>query len=263
MAKILLHIEYVVTNFHGWQKQPNNLPTIQAAIETAVEQIAGHSVEVIAAGRTDKGVHALNLTAHFETNAKRPISAWIFGVNTYLPQDISVINAQEVPSDFHASFDAQTRSYRYVLSNQPIRPSLLKDRVGWTFVPLNIELMQEATQYLLGEHDFSSFRSSECQANSPIKTMLLADVYPSNDLICFDFTATGFLHHMVRNIVGALVYLGSLKISMQQFVDIINAKDTKKAPPTFMADGLYFINVIYPEKYSIQTPKLPQWFWGK
>lgn len=261
--RIFLHIQYIGTNFHGWQKQPNNVATIQEVLEYAVGKIAGHKVEVVAAGRTDRGVHSLGLTAHFDTHSLRPIHAWIAGVNTYLPADICIIHAQQVKDNIHARFDAISRSYRYILSNDKVRPVILRQKVGWTFIPLDIVKMQEASQLLLGEQDFSSFRSSECQAKSPIKTMISTDVYNSNGLICFDFTASGFLHHMVRNIVGALIYVGSGKLNLEQFSHVIKARNRTFAPPTFMPDGLYLTHVEYPPQCGITNTKLPDWFWGK
>lgn len=263
MARILLNICYLGHAFHGWQKQANGLPTIQAALETAVSTIAGHQVEVIAAGRTDRGVHALNLTAHFDTTSQRSLNAWVAGVNTHLPPDIAVLSAQEVPSDFHARFNACRREYRYVLSNAPVRPVILKGKVGWTFVPVSIEKMQQAAQLLLGEQDFSSFRSSECQAKSPVKTMYSVTIFAKNDFICFDFAASGFLHHQVRNMVGALLYVGSGKITQDDFAQIIAAKNRQKAPPTFMADGLYLTKVGYPPEWGIVEQSIPKWFFGE
>ena len=262
MTRILLHLHYAGTGFHGWQKQPH-LETVQSILENAVSKIAGHSVEIIAAGRTDRGVHALGMAAHFDTTAKRPMHAWVAGVNTFLPRGISVCSAQEVAPSFHARFDAVSRSYRYVLSNQAIRPDILHGRIGWSFIPLDIPPMFQAAQMLLGTQDFSSFRSSECQAKSPIKHMYQADVYQADGMICFDFKASGFLHHMIRNIVGALIYVGSHKISIEQFQQIMDSRSRSIAPPTFMADGLYFTGVEYPEHCGIQPFRLPEWFWGK
>ncbi|MDO5687483.1 MAG: tRNA pseudouridine(38-40) synthase TruA [Neisseria sp.] len=263
MARIALHIHYLGTAFHGWQKQAHDLNTIQAALENAVAQIAGHPVQLIAAGRTDRGVHALGQMAHFDTDTVRPNNAWVAGVNTFLPPEIAVIAAQTVAPDFHARFDACRRSYRYVLSNAAVRPSILRERVGWTFVPLDIPSMQQAAHHLLGEQDFSSFRSSDCQAKTPIKTLYTADIYSSNGLICFDFSASGFLHHMVRNMVGALLYVGQGKLNTTQFCEVIAAKNRLRAPPTFMADGLYLTRIDYPARCAIEQPPLPTWFWGK
>lgn len=263
MNRIVLHLHYLGINFHGWQKQQGDVLTIQAALEDAVSRIAGHSVEVIAAGRTDRGVHALGQTVHFDTDVQRPLHAWLAGVNTYLPRDISVMAVQNADPFFHARFDACRRSYRYVLSNASVRPSILRGRVGWTFVPLDIGAMQNAAELLLGEQDFSSFRSSECQAKSPVKTLYSADIYHSDGMICFDFSASGFLHHMVRNMIGALVYIGSGKLTQQQFADIIAERKRTFAPPTFMADGLYLTRVDYPAKTGITQPCLPAWFWGE
>lgn len=263
MTKIVLHLHYDGTDFCGWQKQPGNLPTVQAALETAVAQIAGENVDVIAAGRTDAGVHAVGQVAHFATSARRPLRAWQTGVNTYLPRGIAVTAVQAAADSFHARFDAVRRSYRYILCNSAVRPVLLRRRAGWTFHPLDTGKMHTAAQCLLGEQDFSSFRSSECQAKSPVKTLYRAEVYPCNSLICFDFCASGFLHHMVRNIVGALVYVGQGKITVEDFAAVIAARDRRSAPPTFMPDGLYLTRIDYPESSGIAAPPTPAWFYGK
>lgn len=260
--RIALQLQYLGHHFHGWQKQPGALPTIQAHLDQAIAQIAGHSVETVAAGRTDRGVHALKQVVHFDSEVQRTIHTWIHGINHFLPIEIAVTNAAEVDMHFHARFSAHRRSYRYVLYNHSVRPVLLHGQVGWYFLPLDVNAMQEAACKLLGKHDFSVFRAAECQAKSPIKEIFHTDVYRQDEVICFDFTAGGFLHHMIRNIVGALIYVGSGKYTQQQFNNLLKERDRRLAPPTFMPNGLYLTNIAYPDKDPFQAA-LPTWFWGK
>ena len=250
VVRIAIGIEYDGSRFHGWQTQPA-LETVQGALEHAVSEIAGEPVTVIAAGRTDAGVHALEQVAHFDTNASRPLQAWIRGVNRYLPPTASVRWAVPVEPAFHARFSAISRSYRYVLFNHPVRPALHSGRVGWYHRTLDIDRMSVAAQYLIGEHDFSSFRSSECQAKSPVKTLHEAVIRRCSDYLLFDFRAAGFLHHMVRNIVGSLLWVGYGKESPQWFAALIAARDRTLAAPTFAPDGLYFIAAEYDERWRL------------
>ncbi len=261
--RFALTLSYDGSAFHGWQVQPQGLATIQAALEAALGQIAAHPVHTVAAGRTDAGVHATAQVVHFDTTAKRPLYAWVRGVNAHLPPSIAVLAAQPVAADFSARFDACARRYRYVLLNESIRPALLAGKVGWTFRELDVTKMQAAAQYLLGEHDFSSFRAAECQAKSPVKHLYQADVYRQHSFVCFDFQASAFLHHMVRNLVGALVYVGRGKLSVADFAALIQARDRALAPPTFMADGLYLTGVAYPAHFGLASAPVPRWLWGR
>lgn len=260
--RIALQLQYSGRHFYGWQKQPGNLPTVQTHLEYALTKIADHPIEVVCAGRTDRGVHALKQVVHFETDAQRSLYSWTHGTNHFLPVDIAVTAANFVTNDFHARFSAHQRSYRYVLYNHSIRPVLLDGQVGWYFLPLDADAMHQAALHLLGKHDFSVFRSSECQAKSPIKELYHTDIYRQEDIICFDFTANGFLHHMIRNIVGALIYVGCGKYSQQQFIDLLQERNRLLAPPTFMPDGLYLTHITYPHHNPFQAA-LPAWFWGK
>lgn len=260
--RIVLACSYQGSNYLGWQKQQELTKTIQQKMEEAIAKISLHPVNLVVAGRTDKGVHALRQLMHFDTTSDRPESAWIYGVNRYLPSDIAVYYAKEVPIDFHARFSALCRYYRYVLYSSPIRPVTLKNQVGWSFLKLNVEKMHEAIQVLVGKYDFSSFRSADCQAHSPIRNIKYARVYNSQGLICLDIMADGFLHHMIRNILGALLYVGTGRWKIEQLSDLLIEKSRRKAPPTFMADGLYFLGAKYPEHYGINLPPLEGWFWG-
>ena len=242
--KIAIGIEYDGSHFHGWQSQPSG-DTIQDHLERALASIAGERVRLAAAGRTDAGVHALAQVAHFETAAVRPESAWVRGVNTLLTQAVAVQWAMPVAEDFHARYSAISRTYRYVLYNHPVRPALHHGRVGWFHLPLDAEAMRAALAQLAGEHDFSAFRSSECQAKSPVRSLHSWALEQRGALLRFEFTANGFLHHMVRNIVGCLVYVGKGKHPPSWLAEVLAKRDRRLAAPTFSPDGLYLAAVEY------------------
>ena len=244
MVRLALGIEYDGSGFAGWQSQLHG-NTVQDVLEKALAAIAAQPVRVACAGRTDAGVHALGQVVHFDTDVERPLSAWVRGVNAHLPPQVAVCWAREVGVDFHARFSAHGRAYRYLLLNRPVRPGLLDRRVGWYHRPLDIDAMKTAAASLLGEHDFSAFRAAECQAKSPIKQLQRADISRQDDLVVFDFRANAFLHHMVRNLVGSLVHVGSGKHSPAWLIDILAGRDRRRAAPTFSAAGLYFSGVEY------------------
>ena len=254
-----LTLSYDGSRFYGWQKQAGGVPTVQTALENALAQIAGEAVSTIVAGRTDTGVHATAQVVHFDTAAVRPAQAWIRGVNANLPEGIAVLHAQQTAPEFNARFDAYVRHYRYLLESSPVRSPLLKHRVGWTHLKLDIEPMCRAAALLVGEQDFSSFRAAECQAKSPVKTIYSAEIAYGRGLIRLDLHGNAFLHHMVRNIMGALVYVGSGRLSVEGFAALIRERSRLKAPPTFMPDGLYLTGIDYPESFNIIRPELPQW----
>ncbi|WP_373752859.1 tRNA pseudouridine(38-40) synthase TruA [Neisseria weixii] len=254
-----LTLSYDGSRFYGWQKQAGEVPTVQTALERAVSLLAGEPISVIVAGRTDTGVHATAQVVHFDTSAHRPPQAWIRGVNAHLPQGIAVWHAQPVAAHFHARFDAYGRHYRYLLQSAPVRSPLLVGKVGWTHLDLDIELMQQAAKLLEGEKDFSSFRASMCQAKSPIKTLYSANISGTPEFLKLDLHGNAFLHHMVRNIMGALIYVGSKKLSVEDFASLIEEKSRLKAPPTFMPDGLYLTGVDYPDEFDILKADIPSW----
>ena len=245
-----LGIEYDGSAFNGWQSQPDGR-TVQDALEVALSRVAAEPVRVHCAGRTDAGVHALCQVAHFDTNADRPDTAWVRGVNANLPSTVAVRWAQPVSDEFHARFSAQGRHYRYVLLNRPQRPALWTHYAGWHHVALNAEAMHEAAQQWLGEHDFSAFRAAECQAKSPVKTLYRADVRREGDWIIFDFHANAFLHHMVRNLVGTLVYVGKGAHPVAWATEVLNSCSRDVAAPTFSAAGLYFAGVDYDPAFGL------------
>jgi tRNA pseudouridine38-40 synthase len=196
-------------------------------------------------------VHARIQVAHFDTEAKRPSSAWVRGVNALLPDSVAVLWSHEVPDDFHARYSALARTYRYELLNRPVRPALLARYVGWFHLPLNVEKMREAAALLVGEHDFSAFRSAECQAKTPVRTVHSVEVLQQAQNIQFLVRANAFLHHMVRNIVGTLVYVGKDKHPPQWVEEVLRAKDRTKAAPTFGPEGLYLEKIEYHAKWGL------------
>lgn len=248
--RVALGLEYCGRGFHGWQSQPQG-NTVQDVLEKALTQIAGEPLGVICAGRTDAGVHATQQVVHFETSIERPLSAWVRGVNSHLPSGVAVRWAQPVSAEFHARFSARGRRYRYLLVNRAQRPGLWQGRVGWFHLPLDIALMQSAAQRLLGEHDFSAFRAANCQAKTPVKHMSRADVSQRGNLIVFDFEASAFLHHMVRNLVGTLVYVGKGTQAPDWVDELLLARDRKQAAPTFSPDGLYFRGPVYEAHWNL------------
>lgn len=245
-----LGIEYDGSAFNGWQSQPDGR-TVQDALEAALSAVAATEVRVHCAGRTDAGVHALCQVVHFDTAAERPDSAWVRGVNANLPDTVAVRWAQAVNEDFHARFAATGRRYRYVLLNRPQRPALWTHYAGWHHLPLDVEAIQKAAQYFVGEHDFSAFRAAECQAKSPIKTLYRADVQRQGDWVVFDFHANAFLHHMVRNLVGTLVYVGKGAHAPEWAREVLDSKRRTAAAPTFSPAGLYFAGVDYDPAFGL------------
>ena len=260
MKRIALGIEYDGSSWRGWQTQPDG-QTVQDRLQEAIAAFTQTNITAACAGRTDAGVHAVEQVVHLDTELDRPSISWVRGVNSFLPHSIAVRWACEVPKEFHARASATARCYQYVLYNHPVRSPLLRGRVGWIFRPLNLEAMQEAARYLLGEHDFSAFRAAECQAFTPIKTMHDIRIERRGRLIVFTLQANAFLHHMVRNIVGSLVYVGKGDYPPMWMDRILKGKNRKDAAPTFMPDGLYLSKVIYDKKWGLpqSDPELPFW----
>jgi tRNA pseudouridine38-40 synthase len=248
--RIALGIEYDGSRFLGWQTQPGG-GTVQDALETALGAIADAPVSVTCAGRTDRGVHARAQVVHFDTGAERPDSAWVRGVNAMLPDSIAVLWSQRVAPDFHARYAARSRSYRYVLINRPVRPALAARYAGWFHAPLDIDAMRAAALHLLGEHDFSAFRAAECQAKSPVRTLHSIDIERDGERIDFRLRANAWLQHMVRNIVGTLVYVGKGKHLPQWAKQLLASRDRSLAAPTFGSEGLYLEAVEYEPHWNI------------
>jgi len=250
--RIAIGISYDGSPYEGWQSQPSGR-TVQDQLERALAQIAGEPVRIAGAGRTDTGVHAVAQVAHFDTESIRPESAWVRGVNAHLPDEISVQWAMPVPDEFHARFSAFERSYRYVLYNHPVRPGIASRHAAWFHRPLDVNVMRSAAAHLVGQHDFSAFRSSECQAKSPVRHLHRAEVQCRGPFVLFDFTANAFLHHMVRNLVGCLVYVGKGSHRPEWLGEVLAGRDRKLAAPTMAAAGLYLTGVRYPANWKLPS----------
>ena len=224
---------------------------MQDALEAALAAIANHEVRTIAAGRTDSGVHARLQVVHFDTEAARPLSAWVRGVNALLPDSVAVLWSHAVAEDFHARYSALSRTYRYELLNRPVRAALAARHAGWFHAPLDVDKMREAAALLAGEHDFSAFRSAECQAKSPVRTIHALEVERTGETIHFVIRANAFLHHMVRNLVGTLVYVGKGKHPAQWVSEVLDSRDRARAAPTFGPEGLYLERIEYEGKWGL------------
>jgi tRNA pseudouridine38-40 synthase len=258
--RIALGIEYAGAAYRGWQSQAIG-PTLQGALESALARIAGGEVPTVAAGRTDAGVHASAQVVHFDVAVSRPETAWVRGVNTYLPDDIAVNWARVVPDDFHARFSAEERCYRYYLLNRATRPGALAGRVGWDFHDLDVARMAAAARRLVGKHDFSAFRAAECQAKSPIRDLRRARVEAAGAFVVFEFAANAFLHHMIRNLVGCLVHIGKGARPVEWVDELILQRDRRLAAPTFMADGLYLAGIDYAAHWGLPAGPVPVFPW--
>ena len=252
---LAIAIEFLGTNYHGWQRQREVLG-VQEALETAISKVANEPVEVVAAGRTDSSVHASNMIAHFVTHAYRPTHNWLRGINSLLPDDIALRWVQPMPADFHARFGAIARRYRYITLNQAQRPAILNHQVTHIYEP-DLAAMQLAAADIAGTHDFSSYRAAACQSNQPIRHVSHARLFAHGQFIVFDIQADGFLHHMVRNLMGTLYAIGRHELPPAAFLDILAKKDRTIAPPTASGDGLYFINAYYPERFQQLLPHAP------
>jgi len=244
VVRIALGVEYDGRAFCGWQTQPAAC-AVQDVLEEALGKVHSGPVQTVVAGRTDAGVHALAQVVHFDAEHPRPVTAWVRGSNAHLPDGVAVLWAREVDSAFHARYSARERAYRYCILNRPVRPAALAGRVGWVHAPLDVEAMQEGSAYLVGVHDFSAFRAAECQAKSPIRDLRLAEVRRRGELVTFDFRGNAFLHHQVRNMVGALVWVGLRRRPPAWIGEVLAGADRRRAAQTFAAAGLYLIDVRY------------------
>ncbi len=250
MPRIALGLEYDGSSFLGWQTQPGG-GSVQDALEPALAEIAGSPISITGAGRTDRGVHARLQVAHFDTEARRPLSAWVRGANALLPDAVAVLWSHEVPAEFHARYSALSRTYRYELVNRPVRPAIAARHAGWFHLPLDEAKMQRAAALLLGEHDFSAFRAAECQAKTSVRTLHQLEVTRRGEWLAFTVKANAFLHHMVRNLVGTLVYIGKGKHPPEWARELLDSRDRTKAAPTFGPEGLYLERVEYEPKWGL------------
>lgn len=247
--KIALGLAYNGSEFEGWQKQPHG-KTVQNLLEAALSQINGCPVDLVCAGRTDTGVHARQQVVHFETTADRPLVAWVKGVNSQLPKSVSVQGAQIVPADFHARFSALSRTYRYYFYTAK-SPDPFKTQMSWIHYPLNLKHMLEAGQCLLGTHDFSSFRAGQCQAKSPIRTLMRLEMHQRSDHAYVELQGNAFLHHMVRNIMGCLFEVGLGRKPVEWVAEILALKSRVHAARTYPSQGLTLWEVEYPQAFRI------------
>ena len=268
--RIALGVSYNGQTYNGWQSQTNG-NTVQDKLEAALGRFATQKISTLCAGRTDAGVHGLMQVVHFDTALRRPESAWVRGTNTFLPPDIAVQWAREVPDAFHCRACAPSRRYAYVLLQSPVRPSVETGRVGWVFNALDGEAMRQAASYLIGEHDFSSFRASACQALSPIKTLHRLDITRRavanslhREMECcywrFEFEGNAFLHHMVRNIMGCLIAVGEGSHPPQWMAQVLDACSRAAAAPTFSPHGLYFMGPVYDAQWGLPD-RVPGFDW--
>lgn len=243
-------IEYDGSPFFGWQRL-SHAPTVQEHVERALSQVAAEPIQVVCAGRTDSGVHAIGQVIHFETSAQRPERGWLFGTNAHLPDGVAMRWIQPVADEFHARFSAYSRRYRYIILNRLPRPALLHKRVYWLHGALDAGVMHQAAQVLIGELDFSSFRAAGCQARHAIREITAVQVSREQGFIYIDIAANAFLHHMVRNIVGSLLKVGAGERPPEWMAELLALRDRTQAGMTAPADGLYFVHVDYPQTFGL------------
>jgi tRNA pseudouridine38-40 synthase len=248
--RIALGIEYDGTDFFGWQSQTNG-PSLQAEVEKALSFVANHPVEVVCAGRTDAGVHGECQVVHFDSEAVREPRSWLLGANSRLPQSIAVRWVRPVADDFHARFSARARRYRYTLINRATRPALDRRFCAWERLPLDVGAMQAASRCLLGEQDFTSFRTVACQAKSPVRTLHALQLQREGERVVMEIQANAFLHHMVRNIMGSLLCVGRGEQTVHWIADLLAARDRTLAGATAEAQGLVFVGPRYPREYGL------------
>jgi len=252
-VRLALGVTYRGSGYHGWQSQAG-VRSVQQALEEALAEFAAMPVRVVCAGRTDTGVHGINQVVHLDTPLDRAEFSWVRGTNRYLPSDLAVQWCRRVDEEFHARYAARSRRYAYILRESPTRPALESGLAGWVFRPLDAERMRRAAAHLIGEHDFSSFRSADCQARSPVKLMHTIGVGRHGAYWRFDFEASAFLHHMVRNLMGCLVAVGAGQREPDWMAEVLAARNRDAAAPTFAPDGLYFLGPRYDARHD-----LPDW----
>ena len=248
--RLALGVSYHGGAYQGWQSQSSR-QTVQDYLESALSRLAAERISTVCAGRTDAGVHALMQVAHFDTAVNRRLVSWVRGTNALLPRDIAVQWAVEVPADFHCRAAARSRRYTYVLLESGVRPSIDNGRVGWVMHTLNHQAMQESCNHLLGEHDFTSYRAAACQALSATKNLIRIDISRRGAYWRFEFEASAFLHHMVRNIMGCLVAVGQGKRPPEWMGEVLEARSRAVAAPTFAPEGLYFLGPRYEAHWGL------------
>jgi len=255
VPRLALGIEYDGSAFAGWQFQ-SHARSVQGELQHALAQVADQPVELVAAGRTDAGVHALEMVAHFDTTAERPLHAWTLGANASVAAEISVLWAHVAAGDFHARHHATARRYHYRVLNRRMRPALERRRVCWIRHELDAARMHEAGQVLVGRHDFSAFRASECQSPSPVRELMELSVERDGPYVDLRVRANAFLHHMVRNIAGSLILVGRGERTAEWLAAVLQGRDRREAGPTAPPDGLYFVGADYPAGFGLPSGKL-------
>ncbi len=254
LHRTALGVCYRGSAYHGWQSQLG-LPTVQDALQAALSAFAAQPLQVICAGRTDAGVHGVGQVVHLDSDLQRDASSWVRGTNRFLPPDVAVQWAQPVPREFHARAVALSRRYAYWVWQSPVRPALRAGQVGWVFRPLQMGALREAAAHLLGTHDFSAFRAAECQAHSPVKTLLEIAISRHEALgavqWCFEFEADAFLHHMIRNLMGSLLRVGQGLQTPQWLAEVLASRSRSLAAPTFAPDGLHFLGPRYADSWGL------------
>lgn len=250
LRRVALGVEYDGHGFFGWQRQRQS-PTVQEVLETAIASVANGHCSVHGAGRTDTGVHARCQVAHFDSSAQRSARQWLLGINSQLPDSVVVLWVRPVSMDFHARFSAVTRSYEYLICNRHTRPALQRQRQAWVRQALDVSSMHAAAQCLLGEHDFSSLRARGCQAASPCRRIEQIGVVRRDDLVCLHVRADGFLYHMVRNIAGTLIEIGTGARAVADMPALLAGRDRTRAGVTAPAHGLYFQRACYPAEFGL------------
>jgi tRNA pseudouridine38-40 synthase len=250
--RLALGISYHGQAYEGWQSQLSGR-TVQDRLEAALSEFAAQPVSTVCAGRTDAGVHGLMQVVHFDTGLDREEFSWVRGTNRFLPPDIAVQWARPVPDAFHSRASAISRRYAYVVLESPVRPSVDAGRVGWVFRPLALAAMEQAALHLVGQHDFTSFRASGCQARSPVKRLARVDISRRGAYWRFDFEADAFLHHMIRNIMGCLLVIGQGHQPPDWMKEVLDARNRDAAAPTFAPDGLYFLGPVYDAKWNLPS----------
>ncbi len=260
--RIALGVEYNGSRFNGYQLQQAGTRTVQGELERAISQIANQTTRITCAGRTDAGVHATGQVVHFDCLAERPLKAWVQGVNTCLPRDISVLWARRVADDFSARFSAVSRAYRYLLFTRPVRNAVLSGNVSWCFDDMDVEKMHTAARQLLGENDFSAFRAAQCQARHARRNLIDIRLHRQGHCVVMDIHANAFLHHMVRNIMGSLMVIGRGERPVEWLAEVLASRDRTQAGMTAPAAGLYLVNVSYPPQCGLpgETGWLPGGF---
>ncbi|MBX2848493.1 MAG: tRNA pseudouridine(38-40) synthase TruA [Acidiferrobacterales bacterium] len=244
-------IEYDGTQFSGWQRQKHNVRTVQGRLEKALSKLADEDIAIITAGRTDTGVHATHQVIHFDGNAERSDFAWCRGTNRFLDHDVRMRWVKPVNDDFHARFSATSRSYRFIIHNNPICSAIFRNYASHEYRQLDFQKMRDAGGHLVGEHDFSSFRAAGCQAHSPVRTISNFKLYQKDHWIWFDINANAFLQHMVRNIAGALIEVGAGKRDLEWIKYLLDVRDRTKGSITAPPNGLYLTGVEYPEEFDL------------